>query len=96
MNTYAHDASRKAFLPRRMTVAECPAGNDGPADRRMIEVGLTKIDSIAVGPRARAGFEIGILPYAGNPGIRDGFLGLDFLAGFRYQVDVAERVIRWQ
>jgi aspartyl protease len=66
------------------------------ADGSEIAIRLVKVDSVSVGSRVKAPFEIGIMQHLGNPEVHDGLLGLDFLGDFQYQLDLSDRVIRWQ
>jgi hypothetical protein len=68
----------------------------GLADGRMIDIHVTKVDSVAVGDRIKSSFEIGILPNFETKEIREGYLGMDFLSSFQYKMDVQNNLIRWQ
>jgi len=63
------------------------------ADGSMVDVRLAKVDSVSVGFREKSPLEICILRYVGT---NDGLLGFDFLSDFQYQLDVPNRMIRWQ
>jgi len=66
------------------------------ADGSMVDVRLAKVDSVSVGFRAKSPLEICILRYVGTREIHDGLLGFDFLGDFQYQLDLPNRMIRWQ
>ena len=65
------------------------------ADGRMIRSRSATIDSIGVGPFTMASAEVNLIPYEGGEGMRDGLLGMDFLAKHRYQIDMEHELIRW-
>lgn len=68
----------------------------GMADGSMIDIRVTKVDSLSVGVRSKSPFEIGILPRPATGGEHDGYLGLDFLGQFPHQIDFQNSRIRWQ
>jgi len=68
----------------------------GLADGRMVNIHVTKVDSIAVGDRGKSSFEIGILPDFESTDKHEGYLGMDFLRSFQYRIDVENNLIRWQ
>lgn len=68
----------------------------GMADGSMIEIRVTKVNSLSVGDRLKSSFEIGILPLQMTGKEYDGYLGLDFLSGFPHQIDFQNSLIRWQ
>jgi predicted aspartyl protease len=68
----------------------------GLADGRMIDIHVTKVDSVAVGERSKTSFEIGILPNFATKEMREGYLGMDFLSSFQYRIDLQNNLIRWQ
>jgi hypothetical protein len=65
------------------------------ADGRLIRSRSATIDSLGVGPFALASAEVNLIPYEGGEGLRDGLLGMDFLAKHRYQIDMEHELIRW-
>jgi hypothetical protein len=65
------------------------------ADGRMIRSRSATIDSLGVGPFTMASAEVNLIPYEGGEGLRDGLLGMDFLAKHRYQIDMEHELIRW-
>ena len=65
------------------------------ADGRMIRSRSATIDSLGVGPFSLASAEVNLIPYEGGEGLRDGLLGMDFLAKHRYQIDMEHELIRW-
>ena len=68
----------------------------GVADGRMINIHVTKVDEVAVGDRMKSPLEVGVLPPFASRELHDGYLGLDFLSGFQYQIDVENSLIRWR
>lgn len=68
----------------------------GLADGRMVDIHVTKVDSVTVGDRIKSSFEIGILPNFESRDKREGYLGMDFLGGFQYKIDVQNNLIHWQ
>lgn len=66
------------------------------ADGSEIPIRLAIIDSIRVGNKLKAHLEIGIMRKILHSEVHDGLLGIDFLNGFQYQVDLANGLIRWQ
>ncbi len=68
----------------------------GLADGSTIEFRIAQIDAVVVGERSKSPLEIGILPHSDMSELHDGLLGLDFFKDFRYQIDVAQGVIRWR
>lgn len=66
------------------------------ADGKEIDILLTSVDSVAVGARTKSPLVISIIPHFGDREIHDGMLGLDFLGDFQYQIDIPNKVIRWQ
>lgn len=66
------------------------------ADGSEVEIRVTSIDAVAVGSRSMSPLLIGILPQFGKRQKQDGYLGLDFLGEFQYQIDIPNQVIRWQ
>jgi len=68
----------------------------GLADGRMIDIHVTKVDSVAVGERSKSSLEIGILPNFVTKEMREGYLGMDFLSNFQYRIDLQNNLIRWQ
>jgi len=68
----------------------------GLADGKMIDVHIATVDFLSVGDRIKSPFEIGILPDSGKLEKIDGYLGLDFLGTFQFQLDFQNRLIRWQ
>jgi len=65
------------------------------ADGRMIRSRSSTIESLGVGPFTMASAEVNLIPYEGGEGLRDGLLGMDFLAKHRYQIDMEHELIRW-
>jgi hypothetical protein len=65
------------------------------ADGRMIRTRSATIDSLGVGPFTMASAEVNLIPFEGAEGLRDGLLGMDFLAKHRYQIDMEQELIRW-
>jgi hypothetical protein len=72
------------------------AGTARLADGSEIAIRLANVDSLSVGARAKAPFEIGVMQHKGSPEMHDGVLGLDFLGDFQYQIDLPNELIRWQ
>ena len=68
----------------------------GMADGSMVDIRVTKVDSVSVGERMKSPFKIGILPPFVNRQAHDGYLGLDFLGQFQHQIDFQNSLIRWQ
>ena len=66
------------------------------ADGSMADVHVTKVDTVSVAFRVKSPLEVYFLHYVGNKEIHDGFLGLDFLGDFQYQLDIPNEMIRWQ
>lgn len=66
------------------------------ADGREIMIRLVKIDSISIGDRVKAPFEIGVMQHIGSAEMHDGLLGLDFLGDIQYQLDLPNGQIHWQ
>jgi hypothetical protein len=68
----------------------------GMADGSMVEIRVTKVDSLSVGDRIKSPFEIGILPQQVTGKGYEGYLGLDYLGEFQHQIDFQNSLIRWQ
>ena len=68
----------------------------GMADGSMVDIRVTKVDSVSLGDRIKSPFKIGILPRFVTRQQHDGYLGLDFLSGFQHQIDFQNSLIRWQ
>jgi hypothetical protein len=66
------------------------------ADGSEIGIRVTSIESVSVGLRSRSPLLICILPQVGKRERQGGYLGLDFLGEFQYQIDIPNQVIRWQ
>jgi len=66
------------------------------ADGSLIDIHVSKVDSVSVGFRSKSPLEVSILHQVGNRVEHDGLLGLDFLSDFQYQLDLQNEMIRWQ
>jgi len=65
------------------------------ADGSQIDIHVAKVDAVSIGFRLKSPLEISILHHVGNM-THDGLLGLDFLGDFQYQLDLPNKLIRWQ
>lgn len=54
-------------------------------------VGSTELDHLTVGPYRKRKIQVSVIPTGRN----DGLLGINFLQGLRYQIDIAGRQILW-
>lgn len=66
------------------------------ADGSMIDSRLVQVDAVAIGFRQKSPLEVSIFRHVGNREVHDGLLGIDFLGDFQYQIDLPNRMIRWQ
>lgn len=57
---------------------------------------LAKLDYVRVGPKEKEDIEVMIIPYKGPEMNIDGFLGVNFLRDFDYNVDYGKQVIKWR
>jgi len=65
------------------------------ADGRVLETYLTKIDSLAVGPKIKHDLGVNIMPMSGPSLGADGLLGMNFLSDYPYQLDLNTQSINW-
>jgi clan AA aspartic protease (TIGR02281 family) len=66
------------------------------ADGRVIETSRARVDSMAVGPKLKNNAEVAIMPINGPVTGFDGLLGMSFLEGLRYHLDLNTQIIEWQ
>lgn len=67
------------------------------ADGRVLRTFITRVDSMAVGPKMKYNSEISIMPSSnGLVSDFDGLLGMNFLGDFSYRLDVNSQMIEWQ
>jgi predicted aspartyl protease len=62
----------------------------------LIEARQIRLSSITVGPHTTKNTHILIVDHKGPPVKHDGLLGMDLLRGLKYNVDLEERIIRWE
>jgi clan AA aspartic protease (TIGR02281 family) len=66
------------------------------ADGRVIETFRTNVDLLDVGPKQKYNTEVAIMPINGPVTGFDGLLGMSFLEGLRYHLDLNTQTIEWQ
>ena len=66
------------------------------ADGSMIDIRLVQVDAVAIGFRRKSPLEVSVIQRVGDRELHDGLLGIDFLGDFQYQIDLPNRMIRWQ
>jgi len=61
-----------------------------------IDAKVSRINSVRVGPYEKKNLRVAIVEYTGPPDIQyNGLLGMNFLWGLKYEIDVDDQVIRW-
>ena len=66
------------------------------ADGRVIETFRTHVDLLDVGAKQKYNTEVAIMPINGPVTGFDGLLGMSFLEGLRYHLDLNTQTIEWQ
>lgn len=62
----------------------------------LIEAQQVKLDYITVGPHTKKDAEILVVEHHGPPVKQAGLLGMDFLRGLKYNLDLEKQIIRWE
>ena len=62
----------------------------------IIEARQARLSSITIGPHTKRNADILIVDHKGPPVKHDGLLGMDLLRGLKYNVELEERIIRWE
>ena len=65
------------------------------ADGRLILSRIARVDAMLVGPYTLSSMELEFISYQGSERTHDGLLGMDFLGGHRYQIDMERELVRW-
>jgi len=65
------------------------------AGGQIVNSKMGKLSYFKVGPYKIEDFYVDVMKYKGPKSQYDGLLGMDFLAGRKYNIDYLRRVIRW-
>lgn len=75
--------------------ADTTPGVTRVADGRSIQSLRTNLNFLSVDPKTVNNIDVGILQVSGPPLPFEGWLGMNFLAEFRHQLDVTSQTIKW-